>query len=67
MTTKTDRAHRKAWEARALAAEAALARVHELATLLDGGVTDNEGRRIGLAGPIAAQLIRNAAAGKGAA
>lgn len=49
------------WRARARAAEAALAGVHELADLIDGGVTDSEGRWIGLHGPIAADLIRRAA------
>lgn len=48
-------------------AEAALARVLELADLLDRDITDNAGRRVGLHGPIAAELIRNAAAGKGTA
>lgn len=62
MTTITDRDHRAVWERRALRAEAALARVLELADTLDRGVTDDEGRRIGLHGPFAATLIRNAAA-----
>lgn len=53
---------RNRWRARARRAEAALASVHELADLIDGGVTDNDGRRIGLHGPFAADLIRRAAA-----
>lgn len=65
--TATDRDHRAAWAHRAIAAEAALARVHELADTLDRGVIDHEGRKVGLCGPIAAQLIRNATAGKVAA
>lgn len=62
MATPVD--HAAAWERRALRAENALARVLELANTLDRGVTDDDGRKVGLCGPIAAQLIRNAAAGK---
>lgn len=62
--TATDRDHRAAWERRALRAEQSLARVLELADTLDGGVVDDRGRKVGLCGPIAAQIIRNAAAGK---
>lgn len=62
MATPAD--HAAAWERRALRAEQAPARVHELADTLDRGVIDDDGRKVGLCGPIAAQIIRNATAGK---
>lgn len=62
MATPADHAAR--WEARALRAEAALARVLELADTLDRGIVDNDGRKVGLAGHLAARFIRNAAAGQ---
>lgn len=62
MSTPAD--HAAAWEARALRAENALARVHELADTLDGGVVDDHGRKVGLAGHLAASFIRNAIDGQ---
>ena len=56
--------HATRWEARALDAEQALARVHELADTLDRGVVDDHGRKVGLAGHLAARFIRNAIDGQ---